>query len=171
MRRRVVVTGMGMVNPLGCEVEQVWKALLEGRSGVGKITIFDASDYPTKIAAEIRNFTPPPMPAEALWSPLARHSQFAIGAAHHAVEQSGVLDRIDRRRIGVYLGAGEGNQNFARFAGMMQAGLASGPFDVSQFMRNGFETLDAMAELEQEPNMPAAFLATMFDVQGPMPIA
>lgn len=168
MRRRVVVTGMGVVNPLGCEVEQVWKSLLEGKSGVGMISIFDASRYPTKIAAEIRNFTPPSLRADAVWKPQARHTQFAMGAAQTAVKQSGILDsKMDPRRLGVYLGAGEGNQNFARFAEMMEAGIRPAEFSVSEFMHKGFETLDAMAELEQEPNMPAAFLATMFDAQGP----
>ncbi|MFN5949653.1 MAG: beta-ketoacyl synthase N-terminal-like domain-containing protein, partial [Pirellulaceae bacterium] len=56
MRRRVVVTGYGVVNPFGCDVEVMWKALLASRSAVGPITLFDATHYPTKIAAEVRNY-------------------------------------------------------------------------------------------------------------------
>jgi len=56
MRRRVVVTGMGVVNPLGHNVETMWKALIESRSGVGPITIFDATGYPTTIAAEVKGW-------------------------------------------------------------------------------------------------------------------
>ena len=56
MRRRVVVTGVGMVTPIGKDVEQTWKALQEGRSGVGPITLFEADTFPTRIAAEIHDF-------------------------------------------------------------------------------------------------------------------
>ena len=56
MRRRVVVTGMGLVTPLGAELETVWQRLLRGESGVGYITLFDASNFPTKIAAEVQNW-------------------------------------------------------------------------------------------------------------------
>ena len=56
MRRRVVVTGIGWITPLGVEIETVWKRLIEGQSGVGYITLFDASNFPTKISAEVRDW-------------------------------------------------------------------------------------------------------------------
>ena len=69
MRRRVVVTGIGMINPLGNDVATVWNALQEGKSGVGKITIFDASAYPTTIAAEIKQWDVDQQGLDkALWS-------------------------------------------------------------------------------------------------------
>ena len=121
MRRRVVVTGMGMVNPMGNDVESVWAGLKEGRSGVGRTTIFDASNFPTKISAEVKQFGSADCGGDpAVWEKRGRHSRFAAGAAKQAIESSGVLDCIDDpTRFGVYLGAGEGNQDFDSFAKMM----------------------------------------------------
>ncbi len=169
MRRRVVVTGIGMVNPLGNHVDVVWKALRESRSGVGYISIFDASSFPTRIAAEIKNFDPATALAGATgWEKWGRHSRFAVCAAKQAIESSGILDSgIARNRLGVYLGSGEGNQDFVHFTAMMAEGLKKDEFDMSAFMKKGMEILDPLLELEQEPNMPAAHVAGMFDAQGP----
>ncbi len=170
MRRRVVVTGMGMINPLGTEVETVWNALKQGESGVGMISIFDASLYPTKIAAEIRNWDVSHVGEEvSLWAKRGRHARFAAGAAKRAMEHSGVMDAIrDRSRIGVYFGAGEGNQDFYNFTQMVSvATQLPDAFDLDAFVRKGFEILDPELELEQEPSMPSAHVANMFDVQGP----
>ncbi len=106
MRRRVVVTGIGMINPLGHDVETVWNALKESKSGVGPISIFDATGYPTTIAAEVKNWDVSRCgenPEE--WKHRGRHTRFAIGAAHQAIKQSGILDSgLDPRRLGVYMG-------------------------------------------------------------------
>jgi 3-oxoacyl-[acyl-carrier-protein] synthase II len=169
MRRRIVVTGMGVVNPLGHDVASMWKALLEGRSGVGPISIFDAAGYPTTIAAEVKNWDVSKVGADpAYWNKRGRHTRFAVGAAKQAIQQSGLLDGSpDPTRIGVYLGAGEGNQNFLSFTSMVSAGLQGGTFGLSEFLRKGLEIMDMAAELEQEPNMPAAHLADLFNAQGP----
>jgi 3-oxoacyl-[acyl-carrier-protein] synthase II len=92
MRRRVVVTGIGAINPMGHDVETVWKGLKEGESGVGYTTIFDASNFPTKISAEVKDWdvTTIGEPAER-WKFRGRHSHFAAGAAHQAVTSSGIL--------------------------------------------------------------------------------
>lgn len=169
-RRRVVVTGLGMINPLGNDVKTVWEALVAGRSGVGNITIFDASQYPTKIAAEIRNWDVSSCVDDPqLWKKRGRHAKFAAGAARQAIEDSGILDNLkDRGRVGVYFGAGEGNQDFYNFTQMLCAAHAGGgEFNMESFIREGLQILDPELELEQEPSMPAAHLATMFDVQGP----
>jgi 3-oxoacyl-[acyl-carrier-protein] synthase II len=169
MRRRVVVTGIGMINPLGHDVSSVWKALLESKSGVGKITIFDPAGYPTTIAAEVKNWDVDQCGEDVhVWAQRGRHTRFAVGAAHQAIRQSGILDsRLDPTRLGVYMGAGEGNQDFFNFTMMMAAAVRNGPFDLSAFLRKGREVLDVKAELEQEPNMPAAHLAALFNAQGP----
>ncbi len=170
MRRRVVVTGIGMINPLGNDVDTVWNALKNGQSGVDYITIFDASNYPTKIAAEIRNWDITDCGEDGvLWKKRGRHAKFAAGAAKQAIFDSGVLDAItDRSRIGVYFGAGEGNQDFVNFTQMVATATAGGgEFDLAAFMRKGLTILDPELELEQEPSMPAAHLGGMFDVQGP----
>jgi 3-oxoacyl-[acyl-carrier-protein] synthase II len=169
MRRRVVVTGFGMINPLGHDVETVWNALKESKSGVGPISIFDAAGYPTTIAAEVKNWDVSRCgenPDE--WKHRGRHTRFAIGAAHQAIKQSGILDSgLDPRRLGVYMGAGEGNQDFVNFTTMMAAAVREGDFDLAAFLRKGREVLDVNAELEQEPNMPSAHLAALFNAQGP----
>ncbi|MFN7875199.1 MAG: beta-ketoacyl-[acyl-carrier-protein] synthase family protein [Pirellula sp.] len=169
MRRRVVVTGFGMINPLGHDVETVWSALKESKSGVGPISIFDAAGYPTTIAAEVKNWDVSRCgenPEE--WKHRGRHTRFAIGAAHQAMKQSGILDSgLDPRRFGVYMGAGEGNQDFVNFTSMMAAAVREGDFDLAAFLRKGREVLDVNAELEQEPNMPSAHLAALFNAQGP----
>ena len=169
MHRRVVVTGIGMINPMGHDPESVWDGLKEGRSGVAKTTLFDASGFPTKISAEVKNWdvTDAGEPAEK-WHNRGRHTKFAVGAAKQAIADSGVMDIIDDPvRFGVYLGSGEGNQDFLTFSKMMAAALQDGTYDEAKFVAAGLDLLDPAKELEQEPNMPAAHLATMFNAQGP----
>ncbi len=169
MRRRVVVTGIGMINPLGHDVASVWAALKESKSGVGPITLFDPAGYPTTIAAEVKNWDVSKCGENPdAWRHRGRHTRFAVGAAHQAIQQSGILDaKLPPTRLGVYMGAGEGNQDFFNFTTMMAAAVKDGPFDLGAFLRKGREVLDTKMELEQEPNMPAAHLAALFNAQGP----
>jgi 3-oxoacyl-[acyl-carrier-protein] synthase II len=154
---------------MGNDVETMWKGLKEGRSGVGRITIFDASSMPTRIAAEIKNWDITQIGESAeTWRKRGRHSCFAAGAARQAIDSSGVLEHLpDATRFGVYLGAGEGNQDFNSFTRMVVSGLKPDGFDLSQFLQTGLKILDAQSELEQEPNMPAGHLASLFNAQGP----
>ncbi|HUT93279.1 MAG TPA: beta-ketoacyl synthase N-terminal-like domain-containing protein, partial [Thermoguttaceae bacterium] len=125
MRRRVVVTGIGYVTPLGAEIETVWGRLLNGESGVGYITLFDASNFPTKISAEVRDWDVSDVGEDPEhWKYQGRHTHFAVGAAKKAIADSGIEDaRIDPTRFGVYTGSGEGQQDFDRFTQMMVAAL------------------------------------------------
>ena len=169
MRRRVVVTGIGMINPMGHNAADVWAGLQEGKSGVDYTTLFDASGFPTKISAEVKNWdiVDTGEPAD-VWKHRGRHTKFAAGAAKQAISDSGVMDVIsDPTRFGVYLGSGEGNQDFTTFSRMMMAALADGEYDASKFVSRGIELLNPVKELEQEPNMPAAHMANMFNAQGP----
>ncbi|HAN97082.1 MAG TPA: beta-ketoacyl-[acyl-carrier-protein] synthase II [Planctomycetaceae bacterium] len=170
MKRRVVITGIGCINPMGNDVETMWQGLREGRSGVGLTTIFDASRFPTRISAEIRNWRlEDQVDDPERWRFCGRHTRFAVGAALQAFNASGVGDSIvDPTRFGIYLGSGEGNQDFLSFTHMMTSALAAdGSLDLSEFTRVGLETLNPILELEQEPNMPASHLAGLFDAQGP----
>ena len=93
MRRRVVVTGVGCINPMGHDVETMWQGLKRSESGVGLISIFDASNFPTKISAEVRNWDITDIGEDAeVWKLRGRHSRFAAGAARQAVDASGILD-------------------------------------------------------------------------------
>lgn len=170
MRRRVVITGMGLINPLGSDVPTVWNALLQGKSGVGYTTLFDASRYPTKISAEVRNWDfAGDAESTRRWKYRGRHSRFAAGAGKQAMEQSGIsADKIDPTRFGVYLGAGEGNQEVGIFLAVIDRSI--GPdrqMSEVDFTRECLDCLNPATELEQEPNMPAAHLAGLFGAQGP----
>jgi 3-oxoacyl-[acyl-carrier-protein] synthase II len=169
MRKRVVVTGVGAVNPMGHDVEEVWTGLKEGKSGVGLTTIFDASRFPTKISAEVKGWDITQTGEDAeTWKFRGRHTKFAAGAAKQAMAESGVLDSIkDPTRFGVYLGCGEGSQDFANFSKMMATALTPEGIDLVKFTQAGLETLNPLAEIEQEPNMPAGYVAGMFNAQGP----
>jgi 3-oxoacyl-[acyl-carrier-protein] synthase II len=169
MRRRVVITGIGCVTPMGTDVERVWEGLKQGESGVGYTSVFDASNFPTKISAEVRGFDVSEVGEDPeVWRLRGRHTKFAIGAAKKAVFDSGIEDITgDPTRFGVYLGSGEGQQDFNSFTRMMVSALKGDQFDLALFTKAGLEELHPMAELEQEPNMPAGHLAAAFNAQGP----
>jgi 3-oxoacyl-[acyl-carrier-protein] synthase II len=169
MKRRVVITGIGCITPMGHSVDEMWQRLLRSESGVGYTTHFDASKFPTKISAEVKNWDIDKAGEDpARWKYRGRHTRFAAGAAKQAVKDSGLEDaKLDPARFGVYLGSGEGQQDFESFSRMMARALHGETLDVGAFAREGLETLHPMAELEQEPHMPAAHMASMFNAQGP----
>ncbi len=169
MRRRVVITGVGCVTPLGTTVESMWKRVLAGDSGVGPTTLFDASEFPTKISAEVRDWDVSAVGEDPeRWKYQGRHTRFAVGAAKMAYADSGLSDtQIDPTRFGVYLGSGEGQQDFVTFGQMMVGALAGPQLDAARFTEIGLEVLHPLIEMEQEPNMPASHLAALFDAEGP----
>ncbi|MDZ4819603.1 MAG: beta-ketoacyl-ACP synthase II [Planctomycetota bacterium] len=169
MRRRVVITGVGCITPLGNDVDTNWSRLLKGDSGVGYTTIFDSSNFPTKISAEVRDWDITDIGEDAdVWKYRGRHTKFATGAGVAAMSDSGLLDSaIEPTRFGVYLGSGEGQQDFGMFSQMMAAALQSDQLDLAKFTKSGLELLHPVSELEQEPNMPAGHLAAIFNAQGP----
>jgi 3-oxoacyl-[acyl-carrier-protein] synthase II len=171
MRRRVVVTGMGCITPLGHTVDEIWDSMMASKSGIDWITHFDASKFPTKFASQVKNYNL----AKYVDNPerfehAGRNIHFAIGAARQAVDASGILScsTLDPTRFGVYLGAGEGAQDFNIFMNIIaQSRTEAGECDVAEFARLGLEHLHPQLELEQEPNMTAAHLASLFNAQGP----
>ncbi len=109
MRKRVVITGMGCVSPVGNNVKETWNALLAGRSGAAPISSFDASSHKTKFAAEVKGFDGGVMfgPREA--RKMDRFTQFATSATLEALEQSGLkIDESNRDRVGILIGSGIG---------------------------------------------------------------
>ena len=109
MRKRVVITGLGCICPVGNNVKETWEALLAGKSGAGMITLFDASKHKTRFAAEVKGFD-----AAALFGPrdarkMDRFTQFAIAATQEALEQASLkIDESNRDRVGVLIGTGIG---------------------------------------------------------------
>ena len=102
MRQRVVITGVGCVTPLGTEIETIWHNLLAGKSGIGRITRFDASNFPTKIAAEIRDWDLSDVGEDPeQWKFQGRHTHFAVGAAHKAMADSGVPSMESRPKMAI----------------------------------------------------------------------
>src|SRR5829696_475392 len=108
--RRVVVTGLGVVSPLGNDLDTFWTQLLAGACGIDKITSFDTSKYDTQIAAEVKNFDPAPaFPSPKEVRRTDRYSQFGIYAGWQALRDSGLdLNAVNRDEIGVFLGSGIG---------------------------------------------------------------
>ena len=169
MVRRVVVTGIGMINPLGNDLDTVWNGIKEGKSGVGYNTVFDASKFPTKICAEVKDWCISSIgenPAE--WFDRGRHTRFGAGAAHQAITDSGILDaHVDPTRFGIYLGSGEGFQEFEAFTNSVVGGLTEDGLDIDAFTARGYNSFNPTRELENEPNLPPAHISAMFDLQGP----
>src|SRR5262245_34336651 len=168
MRRRVVVTGMGCVTPLGTTVPELWANLKESKSGVGFTTLFDAKNFPTRISAEVRDWSVADVGEDAAaWEKRGRHTRFAIGAAKQAVDDSGIAGSVDPDRFGVYLGAGEGQQDFHNFSHMMVAALQNGELDLGKFIQEGLKKFTPQLERTQHPNIPAPYVATHFGAEGP----
>ncbi len=108
-RRRVVVTGLGLVSPVGIGVEPSWQSLVAGRSGIGPITLFDASTYPTRIAGEVKGFEPGDFMDRKEARRNDRFIQFALAAAEMAMKDSGLdMSKEDPEQVGCIVGAGMG---------------------------------------------------------------
>ena len=106
--RRVVVTGLGIISPVGNTVEEFWKNITDGVCGIGPITHFDTTDFKAKLGAEVKDFDPKAYMDKAETLRTDRFTQFAIASACQAVEDSGVIGTVEPERIGVYFGTGIG---------------------------------------------------------------
>jgi 3-oxoacyl-[acyl-carrier-protein] synthase II len=132
MRRRVVVTGIGLITPLGCGTQKTWEGICKGESGIDRITSFDASDYPVRIAGEVKDFHPEDFIERKDIKKMDIFIQYALGAGTMAVEDAGLKiggDNADR--VGVIVGAGIGGLNtIERYHSVL---LESGPRRISPF--------------------------------------
>ncbi len=155
-RRRVVITGMGAITPLGHSVEETWDRLVKGESGVDYVTRIDVSDLPTRIAAEVKDFDPSAFgisPRDAKRT--ARATQYALAAAQQAVEDAQIEDVLARRgeRTGVVMGTGLGG--FDIYENMLLKAGQRGVWRV--------RPLDAIGGL---PNIPAFHISERFGLRG-----
>ena len=109
LRRRVVITGLGVVTPLGIGVEKTWQGIIAGKSGITKITRFDASEYPCQIAGEVKDFNPGDYIDKKEIKKMDTFIHFAVAASQEAVDDAGLKITPDNaERVGVYIGAGIG---------------------------------------------------------------
>jgi 3-oxoacyl-[acyl-carrier-protein] synthase II len=110
MKRRVVVTGMGTITPVGNDVATTWRSLIEGKSGTAPITKFDASNFPVKFAAEVKGFNPLDYMDRKEAKRADQYTQYAVAAARQAMTNANLVERngMDPDRIGVIIGSGIG---------------------------------------------------------------
>lgn len=131
-KKRVVVTGMGVISPVGTGLNKFWDSLVKGKSGIDKITRFDTSDLPSRIAGEVRDFNPEAYIEKKELKRLDRFTQFAISATKMALEDADLdLSTVDKTRIGVILGSGIGGN--ATWEEQHSILLSKGPKRVSPF--------------------------------------
>ncbi|MBC7805712.1 MAG: beta-ketoacyl-ACP synthase II [Akkermansiaceae bacterium] len=131
--KRIVVTGVGAVTPVGIGKNAYWNALASGTSGVGRITLFDPSGFDVKIAGEVKNFDPSSFMDRKDAKRADRFTQFAVAAAREAVEDSGlVIDGVNAERVGVLIGSGIGG--LATLEEQIRILIEKGPNRVSPFL-------------------------------------
>ena len=169
--KRIVITGMGWVTPLGYDLDTVWDKLMASESGMAPITRFDAKTFPTSFAAEVHDFDVTSyLDDPSVHEHAGLNSQFALGAARQAWRQAGLTSsELDSRRAGVYLGGGEGVLDFKNYVGSNLAGWDPDTrrIDGAKWVKAALASLSARKEVEQEPNMPIAHLAREFGLRGP----
>ena len=155
MKRRVVITGMGAITPVGNSVPEMWGALLSGKSGIARLTLFDVSTYPTQIGGEIKNFNPEDVFDKKEARRMPRFIQYAMKVAKEAVESSGLpLDTVNKDRVAVSVGSGIGGLNIMEEQQMIL--LQKGAKRVSPFL------IPLLI-----PNMAGATISMRYGFRGP----
>ena len=153
-RRRVVVTGMGVVTPLGQSVDEFWAALVQGKSGIGPITLCDPTPFPCRIAGEVKDFDPGQYMDTKEARRMARFSQLAVASAALAIEDAGLdMSKLDPERVGVVMGNGNGGfpttEENARIL-VEKGGMRMSPYFIPMIL----------------PNMAAANVSRLFGLKG-----
>lgn len=151
--RRVVVTGMGVISPIGNDVETVWNNMIAGNHGIGPITYFDTTNYKAKLAAQVKDFDPKAYMEKSEVLRSDRYAQYAMGAAVQAVEESGVIGTLAPDRIAVYFGSGIG-------------GLNTIMNEVEKLSKRGPHRVSPFCVPMMIPNMAAGQIAIRYNCQG-----
>lgn len=151
--RRVVVTGLGVISPVGNTVAECWESLVSGKNGIGPITRFDTTNYKAKLGAEVKNFDPCAYmeKSESLRTDL--FAQYAIAAASQAVEESDVIGTLPPDRVAVYFGSGIG-------------GLNTVSTEVEKLNARGPRRVSPLCVPMMIPNMAAGMIAIRYNCQG-----
>jgi len=155
VRRRVVITGVGVVSPLGLDAPSTWSALLAGKSGIGPITKFDVSAFSCRIGGEVRGFVPENYIEKKDVKKMDTFIHFAIAATREAMTDSGLtIDETNGERVGVYIGSGIGGMPL--FEETHKAYLSGGPRKISPFFIPGMIV-----------NLAAGHVSILFGAKGP----
>ncbi|MCX7665860.1 MAG: beta-ketoacyl-ACP synthase II [Gemmataceae bacterium] len=170
--RRIVITGMGAITPLGNSPKELYSNQLEGKSGAGPIFRFDAKTFPTTFASQVKGFDlAQHIQGSEAFTQCGLNTKFALAAARYALEDAGLLQnsKVNRERIGVYLGSGEGSHDFPNLSAALAAGTPESGFKVDPvaFWKSALATFGPQHEYEMEMHTTSGRLANYFDLQGP----
>ena len=154
--RRVVITGLGAISPLGNTAPDTWKAMIDGVSGIAPITSFDATHYKTQFAGEVKGFDPMTVIDRKEARKMDRYSQFSICVADEALRDSGLdLEKQDRSRVGVIWGSGMG-------------GLQTTEENIIDFAKgDGIPRFNPFMIPRAIPSMAAGLISIRFGLGGP----
>ena len=175
---RVVITGSGAVSPLGNSSVEMWRGLLEGRSGIGRIAAFDAGKFACGLAGEAKDFKVRdlvPKNCRKMTKLMSRDIELAVGAAHEAILSSGIVTKgideagvnIDPRRFGINIGAGLISCDLEEISPAAKAAIVDGEFDLKKWGERGLDLVTPLWLLKYLPNMPACHIGIIHDLQGP----
>ncbi len=155
MQRRVVITGMGAITPIGLNVSEMWKSMLEGNSGIAAITKFDTSAFTTKIAAEVKGFDPLNHFEKKELRRLDPYTQFALISAREAVASANInFDKVDKTRVGVIVGSGIG-------------GMLSFETELKKLIEQGPRRISPFFILQMISDIAAGQISIEFGIKGP----
>ena len=151
--RRVVVTGLGVVSPVGSNMETAWNNLVSGYNGIGPITYFDTTNYKAKLGAQVQGFAPMQYMDRSETLRSDKFAQYAMGAAVQAVEESGVIGTLPPERVAVYFGSGIG-------------GLNTVSTEISKLESRGPHRVSPLCVPMMIANMAAGMIAIRYNCQG-----
>lgn len=152
--RKVVVTGLGAITPVGNSVNEAWESLKSGKCGIAPITLFDTTNHKAKLGAEVKKFDPLAYMEKSETLRTDRYAQFAVAAAAQAVQDSGIVGTVEPERFAVYFGAGIG-------------GIGTFEVEHTKLMEKGTRRVSPLFVPMMIPNMAAGVIAIRFDCRGP----
>ncbi len=154
--KRVVITGMGAVTPIGNTLTETWESMKAGKGGIGNITRFDTTDFKASVAAEVKDFDPTLYFQKTEVRRYDLFTQYAVAAAQQAVEDSNIKDTIDPERFGVYIGSGIGGlETTVKEATKLASGnLRLSPLLIPMMIGNMAAGVVAIRHNAQGPNLP-----------------
>lgn len=154
MSTRVVVTGMGIISPVGNNINDFWNGLISGKNGIGKVTKFDTTEFKACLAGEVKDFDPTLYMDKSEARKLDLYSQYALSATKQAMEDSGIAENIDADRLGVYFGSGIGG-----FETIVQ--------EHSNLIQRGPKRVSPMFVPKMISNIAAGNIAIKYNAKGP----